>query len=69
MKHITVELEEKIRLSMGDAEQRARKMLEMRIHQADIHGEDLPDPMSSTEAEAIGWMRALKWVLEEGNCK
>ena len=69
MKHITVELEEKIRLSLHASEKRARLMQEQRIRQADNHGEDLPDPRSPSEAEQVGWSRAMKWVLEEGNCK
>ena len=66
VKHITVELEEKIRDSQQVAEKRARLMFEERLRQADTHGEDLPDPMSPAEAETVGWNRALKWVLEEG---
>lgn len=68
MKHITLELEEKIRASMTDAKARAREMQQYRIRAADNHGEDLPDPMSPFEAETVGWSRALKWVLEQGNC-
>jgi hypothetical protein len=69
VKHITVELEAKIRGSLEDAQARCESMFKERLRQADLHGEDLPDPMSPSEAEMVGWSRALKWVLEEGNCK
>ena len=67
MKHLTVELERKIRESLEDAQSRAEYMFKERLRQADIHGEDLPDPMSPFEAETVGWSRALKWVLEEAD--
>lgn len=69
MKHITVDLENKIHASMTDAKARAHEMHQYRIRAADNHGEDLPDPMSPEEAKTVGWHRALKWVLEEAGCK
>lgn len=67
MKHITAELEAKIRRQIAFVEDRSKQYLDARLQEEKETG-NFP-PVGANEAESSAWKRALQWVLFEGECK
>jgi len=66
VKHMTVELEEKVRGQIAFLDERLHDYLEVRL--ALIGDDGIPPKCEANELEAAGWKRALKWVLSEAGC-
>lgn len=67
MKHLTPELEAKIRNMLSTAENQLQDYLVLRRNLRDEKGE-MPKPQLN-ELEAVAWRRALRWVLKEAGCE
>jgi hypothetical protein len=66
MKHITAELEKKIWDQEQFCLEQAQAGLKSRLEGST---DGIPTrPVEANEAEAAGWVRALRWVLHEGGC-
>jgi hypothetical protein len=67
MKHITAELEAKIRNQIAFVDDRMAQYMSHRLRIEQETGE-LPK-VEANEAESAAWRRALNWVLKEAGCQ
>lgn len=66
MKHITLELEGKIRAQLQRSVESWRHDHERRM--ANLDGDGMPPPVEVNERVAHSWKDALEWVLREAGC-